>query len=71
MQVVEWKSQDFEPGLSEGGIYVLFTITFSTVNSDSLKKILGLEKTKMKIYLVGMTVWEYPEILQWTPLALP
>lgn len=44
MQVVEWKSQDFEPGLSEGGIYVLFTITFSTGNSDSLKKNLGLRK---------------------------
>lgn len=70
MELVKWKSQDSKPGFSDGGVHVLFMITFTSGNSASLKEILGLERTKMKICLCGMTVWQYPETAQWAPLEL-
>ena len=56
--LLEWKSQDSlcEPGFSDGTVCVLFTATFSTGNSASLKEILDSEGTKMRICLVGMTL---------------
>lgn len=55
-QLLEWKGQDSKPGFSDGRIHVLFTVTFNAGNSASLKKILGLEATKMRICLVTMTL---------------
>ena len=46
-------------GTSDCRTHVLSTVTFTAGNSSSLKEVLGLEKTKTRLCLVGMC-WVAP-----------
>lgn len=56
IQLLEWKGQDSKPGFSDGRIRVLFIVIVNAGNSASLKEILDLEATKMRINLVRRTL---------------
>ena len=68
-QLLEWKGQDSKPGFSDGTICVLFIVTLGAGNSASLKEILDLEATRMRLCLVRMTlcdsILKLPHGLPW------